>query len=305
MELNHLRVFYEVAKIGRFMEASRRLGISQSALSRSVALLEESEGVKLFERSKKGVALTRVGNEVYLHCEKLFQTVNQIQEACRGSKKVCEGPLRFATPDHVINDLLIQPLQQFRHQYPSVVPSVSIGTPDEIIEKVVNKDCEFALLFARVAAPQVEYISLREETMTLVVHSDLWRENKGINQAVTLNRILDKVGYISSVGAQNKRVSNQLLVEVFGKVPKIGVEVNGQEAQKRFCLNRGGIAYLARFMVEAEIRSGQLFEISLPDPHIFSLWLAMRKEHVMSLPAKMFVERLKISWPSAVGMKAV
>ncbi|MGZ3722685.1 MAG: LysR family transcriptional regulator, partial [Bdellovibrionales bacterium] len=38
MELNYLRVFYEVAKVGRFTEAAKRLNISQSALSRSVAL---------------------------------------------------------------------------------------------------------------------------------------------------------------------------------------------------------------------------------------------------------------------------
>ena len=44
MELNHLRAFFEVAKVGRFTEAAKRLHISQSALSRSVALLEEGEG---------------------------------------------------------------------------------------------------------------------------------------------------------------------------------------------------------------------------------------------------------------------
>ena len=48
VELNYLRVFFEVAKVGRFTDAARELNISQSALSRSVALLEESQGVKTF-----------------------------------------------------------------------------------------------------------------------------------------------------------------------------------------------------------------------------------------------------------------
>jgi DNA-binding MarR family transcriptional regulator len=65
MDVSYLRVFFEVAKLGRFSEAAQRLRISQSALSRSVSLLEESEGVKLFERSKKGVTLTPVGEEVF------------------------------------------------------------------------------------------------------------------------------------------------------------------------------------------------------------------------------------------------
>src|SRR3954464_7166212 len=109
MELNHLRVFFEVARIGKFAEAAKRLNISQSALSRSVALLEESEGVKLFERSKSGVTLTTTGIEIFRHCEQLFQTVNKITEVCRGIQETCEGPLHFATTDHAINYLLPKP----------------------------------------------------------------------------------------------------------------------------------------------------------------------------------------------------
>src|SRR3954464_10487211 len=101
MELNHLRVFFEVARIGKFAEAAKRLNISQSALSRSVALLEEAEGVQLFERSKKGVSLTATGTEVFRHCEELFQTVHRISAICRGVHETCEGPFHFATTDHI------------------------------------------------------------------------------------------------------------------------------------------------------------------------------------------------------------
>src|SRR4051812_24887104 len=107
MELNHLKVFYEVAKIGRFMEAAKRLNISQSALSRSVALLEESEGVQLFERSKKGVTLTPIGLQVFQRCEQLFKTFGEIEGICRGTRETCEGPLRLAATDHITNGLLV------------------------------------------------------------------------------------------------------------------------------------------------------------------------------------------------------
>src|SRR5262245_42799038 len=136
MELNHLRVFFEVAKSGRFTEAAQRLNISQSALSRSVALLEESQGVKLFERSKRGVTLTQVGAEVFRHCEHLFQTVGRIEDVCKGVHETCEGPLKFATTDHIVNDLLAEPLAKFLQEYPAVLPSVTLGSPDELLEKI-------------------------------------------------------------------------------------------------------------------------------------------------------------------------
>lgn len=295
MELNHLKVFFEVAKAGRFTEAARRLNISQSALSRSVALLEDSEGVQLFERSKFGVTLTPTGTEVFRHCELLFQTVGKIGEVCRGTQETCEGVLHFSTTDHIVNYLLPSRIRAFRQEFPQVIPSVHIEAPDEIVHLLLNSENEFGLSFAKVQLPQIEYEALSEEAMSLVVREDLWRENKVAGQSATINRILDRVGYISSLGAHKQTRASRVLRELFGRMPRISFEANGQEAQKRVCLAGGGLAYLSRFMVESEIKSGQLFEIKIEAPHRFKLWLATKKGHVLTLPAKLFLDRLRSS----------
>jgi len=294
MELNYLRVFFEVAKVGRFTEAAKRLNISQSALSRSVALLEEAQGVKLFERTKKGVELTPLGTEVFRHCEQLFQTVNKIEEACRGGGETVEGPLHFATPDHVINYLLIHTLQSFRREFPGVLPQVQIATPEEVVELLLRTECEFGLMFAKIVTPQIQFEAIREEPMALVVRSEIWRDSKGANQQQTLNNVLEAVGYISSVGAHKHTRPTRVLLELFGKLPRIGFEISSQEAQKRICLEGGGVAYLSRFMVESEIKYGTLYEIPVEgDPHKFKLWLATKKGHVLSAPARVFLDRLR------------
>jgi LysR family transcriptional regulator, cyn operon transcriptional activator len=296
MELNHLRVFYEVAKAGRFTEAAQRLNVSQSALSRSVALLEESEGVKLLERSKKGVTLTQVGAEVFRHCEQLFHTVRRIEETCRGVQEVCEGPVHFATTDHILNYLLPQTLQSFHEAHPKVIPSVFVGTGDEVLERLLNTSCEFALSFSRVAAPQVEFEELREEAMALVVNAEVWKTTKAPNHAARLNKIVERVGYISSIGSHMQSRPSRVLRELFGYMPPVVFEVNVQESQKRICMAGGGIAYLARFMVEREIENGTLQEINVAKPHTFKLWLSSRMGREMSLGARTFLEHLRGAW---------
>lgn len=263
------------------------------ALSRSVALLDESQGVKLFERSQRGVTLTQVGKEVFQYCEQLFNTVEEIKRVCSGTRETCEGPLRFATTDHVTNYLLLGSLQDFRNEYPGVVPSVFTGTPDEIISNLLTTDCEFGLLFSKVPIPQIDYEDLWSEPMSLVVKAELWEEFKASTVQVTLNRILKKVGYISSIGALAQQRPSRVLLELFGQMPRIGFEANRQEAQKRICLGGGGIAYLARFMVAKEIEDGLLHEVSVQNPHVFKLWLATKKGRFLGTPAKMFLERLK------------
>lgn len=296
MELNYLKAFYEVAKTGSFSAAAKRLHTSQSALSRSVALLEDNEGVKLLERTSRGVRLTQTGSEVFQHCEQLFQTVHRISGVCRGIRETCEGPLRFAAADHVMNYLLAEPITAFRREYPAVVPGAYIGTPDEVVALLLNQQCEFGLLFAKVPGPQIEYEALREEPMTLVVQAEIWRESKGGSNAATLSKVIDKVGYISSIDALMGTRPSRVLLELFGKMPRIGFEANGQESQKRVCIAGGGVAYLSRFMVENEIKSGVLHEISVDDPHTFKLWLARRKGHVLSLAANTFLKQLKQRW---------
>jgi LysR family cyn operon transcriptional activator len=294
MELNYLRAFYEVAKAGKFSEAAKKANISQSALSRSVALLEEGEGVLLFDRSKSGVVLTSKGHQVFLLCEQLFHTEKEIEDLCRGVQEKCEGPLRFAASDHVINDYLVKPIHKFRRQYPKVVPSIFSGTPDEIVNALLTTECEFALLFAKVNTPQVEFHKLQPEVMTLVCRPDIWKESKSSSNDKTLKKVLQSYGYLCSIDALTGSRSSRVINEVFGETPQLGLETNSQEAQKRFCLAGEGVAYLARFMVEKEIARGDLFEIPIDHPHEFNLWFAKRKGRHLSLPARTFLKHFNV-----------
>ena len=292
MELNYLRVFYEVAKSGKFSESAKKLSISQSALSRSVSLLEENEGVVLFDRSKNGVTLTPKGLDVFRLCEQLFQTEKEIENLCRGIQDKCEGFLKFAASDHVINDFLPTPIHEFRRQHPKVVPSIRSGTPDEIVNLLLTTDCEFALMFAKINTPQVEFKRLHPEVMALVCHPDIWKECKSSSNDKTLKKVITKYGYMSAIGASLDRRSSNVLLELFGELPPIGFEINSQESQKRFCLAGEGVAYLTKFMVQSEIDRGELFEIPVDHIHEFHMWLARPKGKQLSLTSRTFLQHL-------------
>ncbi|MGZ3696258.1 MAG: substrate-binding domain-containing protein, partial [Bdellovibrionota bacterium] len=108
----------------------------------------------------------------------------------------------------------------------------------------------------------------------------------------TLRKVLEEVGYLASFGALFQSRPVRVLRELFGEMPRIGLEANSQETQKRFAMAGGGVAYLARFMVEKEIESGKLFDIPIGEPHEFYLWAATKKGRQLSLPARMFLEHL-------------
>ena len=61
MELRHLRYFAAVAEFRNVTQAARRLHVAQPALSRQIQDLEEELGLKLVERSSRGIKLTEAG----------------------------------------------------------------------------------------------------------------------------------------------------------------------------------------------------------------------------------------------------
>ncbi|MFF8884115.1 LysR family transcriptional regulator [Streptomyces flaveolus] len=70
IELRHLRAFAAVARRRSFTQAARDLLITQPALSRTVAQLETNLGVRLLDRSSRGVALTDTGAAFLVHAER-------------------------------------------------------------------------------------------------------------------------------------------------------------------------------------------------------------------------------------------
>jgi DNA-binding transcriptional LysR family regulator len=285
MELNYLRAFFEVAKSGSFTAAGRRLHVSQSALSRAVAMMEEAEGVTLFHRAKSGVSLTEIGEEVFRSATEIFEKVEAIENACRGKKETKGGPLRLGAADHITNYLLIPLFAKFRSAFPKITPCVFTGTPDALTHKVLLGELEFGLCFTKVNVPGIRFESLQRLPMAAVASPKL-----GARRA---RELLDKHGFVGSIRSHYHVHPSNAFLEQQGSTPPVSFESNSQEAQKRFCLAGGGVAFLARFMVEQEIAEGSLLEVPMKKPLHAELLLASKKGASRSPNAEEFLKLLR------------
>ncbi|MGW1817397.1 LysR family transcriptional regulator [Streptomyces sp. NPDC002125] len=91
VELRHLRAFAAVARRRSFTQAAEELLITQPALSRTVAQLEMHLGVRLLDRSSRGVALTETGAEFLVHVERTLAAFEGALAAARGASTVRLG----------------------------------------------------------------------------------------------------------------------------------------------------------------------------------------------------------------------
>lgn len=88
LNYNHLWYFWMVAREGSIAAATGKLGVTQPAVSSQIARLERSLGVKLFEKSGRGLALTPAGATMYAYADEMFALAREMLETMeRGGRR--------------------------------------------------------------------------------------------------------------------------------------------------------------------------------------------------------------------------
>ncbi len=120
MNLRHLRAFAGIVDAGGVARAADRLHLSQPALSRQIAALEQELGVVLFDRVGRRVQLTPEGEDLLRHARQLLAEAAALGERAQALKAGQAGLLRVGATPQVIEGLLADFLAQHERRHPGV-----------------------------------------------------------------------------------------------------------------------------------------------------------------------------------------
>jgi LysR family transcriptional regulator, nitrogen assimilation regulatory protein len=98
VELRQLRYFKAIADARSFVRGADHMHVAQSALSRSIAKLEEQIGRALFVRHSDGVTLTDAGLRLYEHTDHLLRRVQRITDEMAADTQTPRGPVALGVP---------------------------------------------------------------------------------------------------------------------------------------------------------------------------------------------------------------
>lgn len=125
--LNALLVFTKVAETCSFTIAAQRLGLTASAVSKSIARLEEELGVKLLNRSTRLVSLTDEGANFFERCRSILAEVDDAESAIMRNNATPKGVLNVQMPVALGRRLIAPKLLGFTQQYPELVLNVEMS----------------------------------------------------------------------------------------------------------------------------------------------------------------------------------
>jgi len=168
VNLRDLKYLVALADTRHFGQAAERCFVSQPTLSGQIKKLEEELGVILFERTRRSVEATPLGEAIVEHAKRVLEQADALRQLAYSHKDPLVGPLRMGaipTLSPYLMPLILKPLKK---QYPQIKLVLSEELTDTLLIRLGNHEIDAALLATPVEDPNFETMVLFDEPFWLV-----------------------------------------------------------------------------------------------------------------------------------------
>jgi len=165
---NHLAIFHAVAEQGGFGRAARILHISQPAVSIQVSQLEETLGVRLFDRIGKTIRLTDAGHRLLAYAARISVLEREAAEAMQRISDVREGRLRLGASTTIGAYLLPQIISDFRKQWPDVRLEMVLHNSKQVQQQLLDGLIDIGLVEGVSSDPAIVSEPFRDDQLVPV-----------------------------------------------------------------------------------------------------------------------------------------
>ncbi len=146
MDIANLQAFIAVATSGSFSAASENLFLTQPAISKRIASLEEELDTELFDRIGRQIQLTEAGLALLPRAQKILVDIEDSRRAILNLSDHVGGTLRFATSHHIGLHRLPPVLRQYSKDFPEVELDIQFMDSEEACRAVEHGKLEMAIV---------------------------------------------------------------------------------------------------------------------------------------------------------------
>lgn len=146
MDISSLDAFIAVARHNSFSQAAQQLHLTQPAVSKRVAALEQELGIELFHRVARQVSLTEAGRALLVKASELVDLADDMKRYAANLSSDISGTLSIAIAHHIGLHRMPPILQQFSQRYSQVALDIHFEDSDQAMQKVEQGEIEFAVI---------------------------------------------------------------------------------------------------------------------------------------------------------------
>ncbi|PSB05754.1 LysR family transcriptional regulator [filamentous cyanobacterium CCP1] len=200
MNIFHLQVLLTVVECRNFSSAALKLDISQAAVSRAIAALEDELGVSLLTRGRFGAHPTLIGERVIHHAQKILQVREDMEDEISRAKGLDGGRVRIASFRSAATHLLPPLIARFSHRFPNVEVSLVEDDPTGVEQALREGKVDIGLVPLPRSSEELETWEIaRDEFVVLLPESAIVPEKLTWEELSAYSFILLNYGECTSV----------------------------------------------------------------------------------------------------------
>jgi LysR family nitrogen assimilation transcriptional regulator len=168
VELRQLRYFKAIADARSFVRGADHLHVAQSALSRSIAKLEEQLGRSLFIRHSGGVSLTDAGVRLYRHADHVLKGMQRLTDEMAADTPEPHGLVSMGAPPSMQSNLTAPVAARFINTFPQAFLNVVQDTSARLREGVSAGHLDVIVVSSMALSGGLHYAPLFTESLCLI-----------------------------------------------------------------------------------------------------------------------------------------
>lgn len=265
--LNLYNIFLTVAQTNNLSEASKRLFISQPAVSKAIRQLEDELDTTLFYRNSRGVSLTDDGELLYSHILTAFNEISAGEMLLNLRKQLGIGRIRFGASNTLCKYILLPRLQKYVRKNPHV--NISINCQSSIHTKALidNHDIDIGLIATPDSTKGLRLYSAGSIQDTFVA-SPAYIKNLLLREHTEMNNLFHGANLMLLTKDNVTRAYVDTYINELSLSQTTLMEIGSMDLLIEFAKTGLGIGCVIREFVKNELETGALMEVTPPNLHI-------------------------------------
>jgi DNA-binding transcriptional LysR family regulator len=285
MDIQHIRAFLMVAETGSFSRAAENLFITQPAISKRIATLENSLDCQLFDRLGKTVQLTQAGKALIPSYRRILTEIDESKRIISTLRTEVRGHLNFGTSHHIGLHRLPPILKQYTSLYPDVELDIQFMDSEQAAALILKGAIELALITLPDATESpLTTIPIWTDILQCVVANDHVLAKQ---DTVTIKQLSEHGVLLQAQSTHTRDIIDQALKLKTGI--KIVMESNYLETIKAMIQNGLGWGVLPESMIDDSLHRLTIKNVRMQR----QLGVLLHASRTLSSPAQALLETLK------------
>lgn len=243
MDFKQIEAFISVSKYKSFSKAANSVYLSQPAISTHIASLENELCCQLFDRTSREVILTPAGTSFLKYALEILNARDKAMKCLTDFENNVSGNLNLAASSTPCNTLVPDLVKKFENIYEDVSFIVTELSSDEVIDSIINFDCEIGIIGDYLCNDKIKSYKLVEDELIIISHNSLKLPSEVSIESLTKYKFI-----LRKKGSATRKTFEQALLQNGMDPSELNVccEVNNLDTLFQFVKQGIGISIVSK-----------------------------------------------------------